>query len=113
MVTSPASVTPWKPAMMTTRPALSSRWMRLALMRFSRALVWAVSVTMPICPAVKLIASTPMSCSAMAIRLMVTCSPVAINWSHSRLCGSEATWWASSSNWSVVLPMAETTMATW
>ena len=35
---------------------------------------------------------------AMAIKLMVTCSPVDISWSHSRLCGASLTWNASCSS---------------
>ena len=67
---------------------------------------------MPICPAVKLIAGEPRASIAIAIREMVTCSPVARSWSISRLGGFSLIWPASSTSWSVVLPIAETTMTT-
>ncbi len=78
---------PWKPATMTILPASSWSKIRRLLMLWMRALEKAVSVTSPICPPVKLIASWPWAQSAIAIRAIVTCSPVASSWSISRLGG--------------------------
>ena len=76
------------------------------------ALVCTASVTMPICPAVKLMAGDPIVSIAIATSEMVTCSPVASNWSISRLDGLSVICAASDTSWSVDLPIADTTMTT-
>ena len=52
-----------------------------------RALVWVLSVTMPIWAPVKLMAFSPSAWIAMAIRAMEICSPVASSMSISRAGG--------------------------
>ena len=73
--------------MMTILPASSWAKIRFLSIDWMRALLNAVSVSSPICPPVKLIASWPWAHNAMAIRAIVTCSPVASSWSISRLGG--------------------------
>ena len=52
-----------------------------------RALVWKLSVTMPIWAPVKLIACEPSEWIAIAIRATLTCSPVESSMSISRAGG--------------------------
>ena len=79
-----------------------------------RALVWVLSVTMPIWAPVKLIAGSPSVWIAMAIRAMEICSPVARSMSISRaggLLGDLARPWRSARRW--CRRGRETTTMTW
>ena len=64
---------------------------------------------MPACAPVSEMAGTPMAWRAMATRVPLMCSPVASRRSISRGSGSSVMRAASSSRWSVVSPIAETT----
>ena len=78
-----------------------------------RALVWLESVTMPTWAPVKLIAFSPSSWIAIAIRAMEICSPVDRSMSISRVGGCSLISRASSMSSSVVSPRALTTTMTW
>ncbi len=86
--------------------------MRSLEMYLIRALVWKLSVTMPIWAPVKLIAVTPRLSMAMAISATLTCSPVDSSMSISRAGGRSVISRASAINSSVVCPRAETTTST-
>src|SRR5262245_64754748 len=60
------------------------RWVEMFLMR---AVVWKLSVTMPIWAPVKLMAGWPSAWIAMAVSAMETCSPVDRSMSISRAGG--------------------------
>ena len=85
--------------------------MRSVEMFRMRALVWKLSVTMPIWAPVKLMAGTPRAWIAIAIRATLTCSPVERSMSISRR-GRSLICLASSISSSVVCPRAETTTRT-
>ncbi len=62
--------------------------MRSVEIDWIRALVWVLSVLMPICAPVRLIAWCPSEWIAIAIRATLTCSPVERSMSISRAGGS-------------------------
>ena len=78
-----------------------------------RALVWMLSVTMPIWAPVRLIALWPSEWMAIAINATLTCSPVASSMSISRAGGSWVICRAISTSRSVCRPIALTTTTTW
>ena len=78
-----------------------------------RALVWMLSVMMPIWAPVRLIALCPSEWMAIAIKATLTCSPVERSMSISRAGGSSVICLAKSTSTSVFLPMALTTITTW
>ena len=104
---------PWKPAAMTISPASSALRTRSVEMERMRALVWMLSVTMPIWAPVRLIALWPSAWMAIAINATLTCSPVASSMSISRAGGSRVISRAISTNRSVCRPIALTTTTTW
>ena len=67
---------------------------------------------MPACPPDRLIASTPMACSAMTISALDCVSPVLSSTSISRASGCSVIWCASAISASVVSPIADTTATT-
>ena len=78
-----------------------------------RALVWKLSVTMPICAPVKLIAGTPRAWIAIAMSATLTCSPVDRSMSISRAGGLSVISLASVDQLvGRVAPRAETTTST-
>ena len=78
-----------------------------------RALVWMLSVMMPIWAPVRLIALWPNEWTAIAISATLTCSPVDRSMSISRAGGSSVICLARSTSRSVFLPIALTTITTW
>ncbi len=104
---------PWKPATTATWPVAMRRISSAPSMASMRALPCAVSVSIGICQPCQERASTPMSCSAMASRPEVTCSPVATTASYSRASCSGESSWHQPTSWLVAPAMAETTTATW
>ncbi len=78
-----------------------------------RALVCVLSVTMPICAPVMLIALCPSEWMAIAIRATLTCSPVESSMSISRAGGWSVICLARPISRSVLSPMALTTTTTW
>ncbi len=78
-----------------------------------RALVCVLSVLMPIWAPVRLMASCPSECMAIAISATLTCSPVESSMSISRACGWSVISRASVTSASVLWPMALTTITTW
>ncbi len=103
---------PWKPATMTIWPSSSAWRMRAVEMLRMRALVCVLSVTMPTWAPVKLMAFSPSSWMAIAMRAMEICSPVARSMSISRAGGRSLISRASSISSSVVSPRALTTTMT-
>src|SRR5207253_521809 len=88
--------------------------MRCVEMFLMRALVWKLSVTMPIWAPVKLIAFSLRDWIAMAMRAMEICSPVDRSMSISRAGGCSLISRARSISSSVVSPRAlTTTMTSW
>ena len=77
-----------------------------------RALVWKLSVTMPIWAPVKLMAGCPRAWIAMAMRAMEICSPVDKSMSSSRAGGWSLISRAREMSSSVVSPRALTTTIT-
>src|SRR5436190_23051298 len=77
------------------------------------ALVCTPSVRMPAWAPVSETASTPSACSAMAVRAMVVCSPVARSTSISRSFGNGMISLASWMRLSVTPLIAETTTTIW
>ena len=98
---------------MTILPSASAWAMRSVEMFLMRALVWKLSVTMPIWAPVKLIAGTPRLSMAIARSATLTCSPVDRSMSISRAGGRSVISLASAISSSVVCPRAETTTSTW
>ena len=97
---------------MTILPS-SRAWLTRSVEMFRiRALVWKLSVTMPIWAPVKLMAGTPWAWIAIAIRATLTCSPVARSMSISRAGGRSWISLACLISSSVVCPCAETTTRT-
>ncbi len=113
VVICPSGVSPWNPATMTTLPEFNSSWIFLGVMFWILALVCTPSVTMPAWAPVSEMAGTPLACSAMAVKAMVVCSPVASNISISRSSGSGTISLASLMRLSVTPLMAETTTTIW
>ena len=97
---------------MTILPSSSAWTIRSVEMFRIRALVWKLSVTIPIWAPVKLIAGTPSAWIAIAISATLTCSPVDRSMSISRAGGRSVISLASSISSSVVCPRAETTTST-
>src|SRR6516164_2859021 len=98
---------------MTMLPSFRAWRMRAVLMFLMRALVWKLSVTMPIWAPVKLMAGSPRAWMAMAMSAMEICSPVARSMSISRAGGCSLISRAREINSSVVSPRALTTTMTW
>src|SRR5271166_473607 len=118
VVTRWSSAMPWKPAttgICRSPDGPSPRRRRTRSdpsMSRMRALPWAVSVRIGTCQPCQERASSPSCCSAIAIRPVVTCSPVATTASYSRAsCIGESAWHQATS-WLVTPAMAETTTAT-
>src|ERR1017187_289357 len=82
-------------------------------MFWMRALVCTPSVTMPACAPVSDTAGIPRECSAMAVKAMVVCSPVASRTSISRSLGRDMSSLAILIRLSVTPLMAETTTKIW
>ena len=78
-------------------------------MSVMRARVYALVERIPAWPPLSDTAGWCRSCSAIAIRVALTISPVERSSASSRSSGGVATLWASSISSSVVSPMAETT----
>ena len=97
---------------MTTLPAASSSRTRTGRTSRMRAVAWASEVRMPAWLPVKLMASTPWSCSAIDSSAIEMRSPAVSSMSSSRRGGSGETCLASRSRSSVVSPMADTTTQT-
>ena len=76
------------------------------------AFVCVLSVRIPICAPVRLTASTPSDCIAIANRATLTCSPVESSMSISRALGRWLICFARSTSTSVWCPMALTTTTT-
>ena len=112
VVTSLAVETPWKPATSTTRLSSSAERMRSARTSRMRALVWLVSVTMPACEPVRLIALWPRSLMAIAHSAQLMRSPVESSMSISRASGAVETSSAIEISSSVVFPRADRTATT-
>ena len=112
VVTFLAVETPWKPATSTTRLSSSAERMRSARTSRMRALVWLVSVTMPACEPVRLIALWPRSLMAIAHRAQLMRSPVESSMSISRASGAVETSSAIEISSSVVFPRADRTATT-
>src|SRR3954462_13120777 len=112
VVTSRAVLTPWKPATSTIRSSSSAWWMRSARTSRMRALVCDVSVTMPACEPVRLMARWPRSLIAIAHNAHEIRSPVDSSMSISRGSGAVDTSSAIEISSSVVLPRAESTATT-
>ena len=109
VVSSPASVAPWKPATTTTLPSSRRAGRSPPVMRTMRARVWLPSVTMPAWAPVREMAGTPMACSAITVSAMVSCSPTASSTSISRSSGRLDSALARATS-SLVTPLrAETT----
>ena len=100
---------PWKPATMTTFPPSSSARTRRGSMPAMRARPYVPSVVMPACGPLRLIAGTPIACSAIETSVALWCSPVASRTSSSRGSGSSVMPAARPSSSSVVSPIADTT----
>ncbi len=75
---------PWNPATTGTWPACIRSSSRPPSIASIRALACAPSVAIGICQPCQERESTPMVCSAIASRPLVTCSPVATTASYSR-----------------------------
>ena len=103
---------PWKPDTTATWPVCMRRISSAPSMPAMRALPCALSVRIGICQPCQERASTPISCSAMASRPVVTCSPVATTVSYSRASCSGDRSWHQATSWLVAPAMAETTTAT-
>ena len=110
VVVSSVGVRPWNPATMTTLPLLISSLMRSVCICAIRAAPCVVSVLMPACLPLRLMAGTPRPRRVIAIRDALTNSPVEMRASDSRACGcvSPASRCANASRSSVVSPIAET-----
>ena len=87
---------PWKPAAITMLPSSSASRIRSVEIERMRALVWMLSVMMPIWAPVRLIALWPSEWMAIAISATLTCSPVDSSMSISRAGGSSVICLASS-----------------
>ena len=112
VVMSPLGEIPWNPQTTGTAPESRMRCSCLRSICEMRALRCAASVSMPACAPVRLTASQPSVCSAMAMSATEICSPVAINMSISRGLGAPEICSARPISWSVVWPMALTTTTT-
>ncbi len=86
--------------------------MRTGRTSMMRAPEWRSLVRMPDCEPVKLIASRPSSCSAIAKSAIEIRSPLDSSMSSSRRGGALAMVRARAYSSSVVLPMADTTTTT-
>ncbi len=98
---------------MTMLPSSSSFCIRSVEIEWMRALVCVLSVLMPICAPVRLIALAPSEWIAIAIKATLTCSPVESSMSISRAFGLSVICRARSMRWSVLWPIALTTITTW
>ena len=103
---------PWKPAITGTCPAFIRSISAEPSISSTRALPCAPSVRIGTCQPCQDRASTPSAWRAMAVRPVVTCSPVATTTSYSRASCSGDRSVQYFTSWLVTPDMAETTTAT-
>ena len=104
---------PWKPAITATWPWSMRFLISSPSMPAMRAAPWTPSVLRGICQPCQERAGMPKSCSTMASRPAVTCSPEATTASYSRASCTGAASRHQPTSRSVVPDMADTTTATW
>src|SRR5258708_9094393 len=112
VVTRLSGPSPWKPAPPATWPSFRRVLISPVSIFWIRALPCTPPVAIGICQPIQERAFTPLSCSAMASRPAVPCSPVATTVSYSRASCSGDNSFTQATSWLVTPAIAETTTAT-